>query len=57
MRLAPSSAGALTLHAADEAGDTVVTAEAVTLRPVPTEQLTTGGRYRCGRRPVPGGVG
>ncbi|BCM71123.1 modular polyketide synthase [Streptomyces sp. EAS-AB2608] len=66
VRLAPSSAGALTLHAADEAGDTVVTAEAVTLRLVPTEQLTTAAgtgaddglfRVEWGELPSVGGAG
>ncbi|WP_189299857.1 SDR family NAD(P)-dependent oxidoreductase, partial [Streptomyces cinerochromogenes] len=40
VRLAPSASGALAVQAADEAGGTVVTAEAVTLRPVPAGQLT-----------------
>jgi rifamycin polyketide synthase module 4/5/6 len=40
VRLARSASGVLTVQAADEAGDTVVTAEAVTLRLVSGEQLT-----------------
>ncbi|MFJ4526708.1 SDR family NAD(P)-dependent oxidoreductase, partial [Streptomyces sp. NPDC088810] len=41
VRLARSAAGALAVEAADEAGGTVVTAEAVTLRPLSAEQLST----------------
>ncbi|GAA4807824.1 hypothetical protein GCM10023220_42660 [Streptomyces ziwulingensis] len=40
VRLARSASGALAVQAADEAGGPVVTAEAVTLRPVPAEQLS-----------------
>ncbi|MEU6594747.1 SDR family NAD(P)-dependent oxidoreductase [Streptomyces sp. NPDC046881] len=41
VRLARSADGALAVEAADEAGGTVVTAEAVTLRPLSAEQLST----------------
>ncbi|MFJ8255626.1 type I polyketide synthase, partial [Streptomyces sp. NPDC094466] len=41
VRLTRSASGVLEVQAADEAGGTVLTAEAVTLRPVPAEQLLT----------------
>ncbi|MFF8732840.1 type I polyketide synthase, partial [Streptomyces sp. NPDC015171] len=40
VRLVRSASGALAVEAADETGGPVLTAEAVTLRPVPAEQLT-----------------
>ncbi|MFF5538753.1 SDR family NAD(P)-dependent oxidoreductase, partial [Streptomyces cinerochromogenes] len=48
VRLAPSASGALSVQAADEAGGTVVTAAAVTLRPVPAEQLTAAAGTGAG---------
>ncbi len=56
-RLVRSTAGALSVEAADETGGPVLTADAVTLRPVSSDRLTTTEPAPgTARRAVPGGV-
>ncbi|QTE02384.1 Erythronolide synthase, modules 3 and 4 [Streptomyces cyanogenus] len=64
VRLARSASGALAVEAADAAGGTVVTAEAVTLRPLSAEQLSTAagtgaddGLYRVEWTELPSAAG